>query len=173
MSILIINKNKSQKKNKQFSLLDLKLDILIRLCSENPILGLTCKQLYSLCPIKPPNTRYNYNPHILYTLPIQINYNNIIFHYYTLDYKILDELNELIESENIKNLKTDNEEFEKLKYHIDKINNFPNKELIKDWKYKNTYTIAYNMHSGGRKTFHCVDDVITSFIMSMMMMLYH
>lgn len=151
------------------------IDILVILCSMQPILGLTCKKLNNICPKKPPGTTYNkesdYDEVIEYTPP-NFHIKNTVYYYYRFN---INYFNGLIESDKYRTLNiTCGKDTYELGLFFTHIANNLHKynQFIDRFKYKNELQNTINAHSNGNKLFthlNNIDSIATAFLMY----LYH
>ena len=156
------------KDNIKIELLKLPLDILIKFCSEYPILGTTCKTLYKLCPTKPIDYYYNKISEYHTSITYVPDFPKIQYHYYHID---IDFLNPIIEST----------AFRTLNIHVPNdiivLNKFfryiyENNISIDKFKYRTPLTRALKSHEGDKKDFKHLEK-FDSLALSFLMYLYH
>ncbi len=158
---VIIDENNTHKKK----ILSLPYDILKLFCSLCPILGLTCKELNALCPIKP--NKYFYEKLSKWHLPIIYIYTGIPYYYYHFNVNCI---LPIIESKKFITLNIsvpyDLVEIVKIFKYICE-NNIP----YNDFKYKKELDDAIYSNKNSNSFIHMekYDSIATSFLMY----LYH
>ena len=140
-------------------------DMLKILCSWCPILGLTCKQLNGLCPIKP--NGYQYNKISEWHLPIKYLFGGVSYWYYCID---LNCILPIIESDKFRslNINISNDLFEvrkAIKFVCEK--NIP----FDNFKYSDLLKRAIKNQQNESGFVHL--EYYNSIVMSMLMYLYH
>jgi hypothetical protein len=148
------------------NILNLPDDILIFICSLQPKLGLTCKKLNILCPIKPKECTYDKINEYYVAKSILCQKNNILFWYYEFNANIF---TDLLKSTKFKLLNiTVQSDITELSTYIKYI--IENDVNFTKFTFQNELKCAINNQKNGG-FIHM--EKYNSIIMSMLMYMYH